>query len=78
MTIHELKDKEGRVFAFEIGNFLVSRRRVCRIVRSIPGVRILRTPRFLSWLREDEFCEFELGGYKFKAWEPWGIIAAIG
>ena len=73
MTVHELKDKDGRVFAFEVGNFLLSRRGVCRILRAIPGVRILRTPRFLSWLSGEEvFCEFEVNGQRFEAWEPWG------
>jgi hypothetical protein len=66
MALHELKDKDGRVYAFEIDNLLVSKRRVCKIVRSIPGVRVL----FFS--REDEFCEFEVDGQKFTVWEPWG------
>jgi hypothetical protein len=72
MTIYELKDKDGRIFAFEVDNVLLSRRGVCRILRSVPGVRILRAPRFLSRFREEEFCEFELGGRRFKAWEPFG------
>jgi len=72
MTVHDLKDQDGRVFAFEISNLLVSRRRVCRILRTIPGVHISRSPRFLSRFREDEFCEFEVSGQRFKAWEPWG------
>lgn len=72
MTVHDIKDKDGRVLAFEISNLLVSRRRVCRILQTIPGVRILKKPRFLSQFREEEFCEFEVSGQKFKAWEPWG------
>jgi hypothetical protein len=44
MALHEQKDKDGRLVAFEIDNFLVSRRRMCRIVSSIPGVRILKMP----------------------------------
>lgn len=70
MKIYPLKEKEGRVFAFEVGNF--SRRRVCHILSSIPGVKMLRTPCLLSRFREDEFCEFEISGQRFKAWEPWG------
>jgi hypothetical protein len=72
MQTHDIKDSHGRTCAFEINNFLVSRRRVCRILRTVPGLRILRTPRFLSYFNEDEFCEFELDGKKFTAWEPYG------
>lgn len=48
MNIHELKDKDGRIIAFEVGNFLLSRRRVCRILRLIPGVCIIKAPQFFS------------------------------
>jgi hypothetical protein len=41
MKIHELKDKEGRVFAFEVPNTLLTRRGLCKLVRSIPGARLL-------------------------------------
>jgi hypothetical protein len=29
-------------------------------------------PRLLSWLRDDEFCEFELHGVPFVMWELFG------
>ena len=70
MTIYDLKDKEGRIFAFEIDN--VGRECLCKIIRSFPEVHILREPKFLSEMREDEFCEFEIRGQKFRAWEPFG------
>jgi len=70
MITHDLKDKEGRDFAFEIAS--VGRQRLCRIVSSFPEARLLRTPKFLSWWREEEFCEFEVGGQKFIVWEPFG------
>jgi hypothetical protein len=72
MTLHEIKDQNGRVFAFEVGNFLLSRRCVSRIVRSIPGVRLLKTQGYFSWSSEDVFCKFELGTQKFQVWEPFG------
>lgn len=72
MKIYPIKDKEGRVFAFEVDGFLLDRRRVCRILRSIPGVKMLRSPGSLSRSREDEFCEFEISGQRFVAWEPFG------
>jgi hypothetical protein len=70
MKVYDLLDKEGRLFAFELNNFFISRRRICAIVRQIPGVRIIRTVEPLS--KEDEFCEFEVDGCLFLVWEPWG------
>jgi hypothetical protein len=72
MKIYELTDKNGRMFAFEVPSGFLGRRGACKVARSIPGVRILRSPRFLSWFREEEFCEFELDGQHFKMWEPFG------
>ena len=70
MTTFDLTDKEGRVFAFEIPN--VGREAFCQIVQSFPGVRVVRSPKFLSEFREGEFCEFELAGQTFRACEPFG------
>lgn len=72
MKVYELHDKEGRVFAFEVENTLLGRGGVCRVVSSIPGARLIRTPKLFSWFREDEFCEFEIGGNRFVAEEPFG------
>ena len=74
MTIHDLRNSDGNVFAFEVSNFLLSRRACCRIVRRIPGAHLLNQPPFFSWpwSSEDEFCEFELDAVKFVVWEPWG------
>jgi hypothetical protein len=72
MKIYELKDERGRTFAFEVAVPLGGRRRVCSIVRRIQGVKITKAPRFLSWFREETFCEFELGQVKFQAQEPFG------
>ena len=72
MQIYDLKDGEGRSFAFEVANWTLGRRGVCALVVQIPGATLLRKPRFLSWWREDEFCEFEVDGQRFTAWEPFG------
>jgi hypothetical protein len=72
MKLYDLKDKDGRIFAFEIPNWRLSRNGVCKVVRSIPEAHVLRTPRFLSRFREEEFCGFEVYGQKFKAREPFG------
>jgi len=70
MKVYDVLDKDGRVFAFEVNNFLLSRRRVCAIVRKIPGVRVIHAPKLFS--RDEEFCEFEVDGQRFVVWEPWG------
>jgi hypothetical protein len=74
MKVHDLKDAEGRVFAFEVDNGGLGRRGLCRIVRRVPGARIIRTPvLLLSWFRETSFCEFEVEGVRFEANEgAWG------
>ncbi len=72
MHLHDSHDSEGRVLAFEVKNFCCSRQRVCRIARTVPGARIVRQPMFLSSLSEEVFCEFELDGITFVAWEPFG------
>jgi hypothetical protein len=69
---YDLKDDAGRVFAFEIDQPWGGRRRVCAILRRIPGAKLTRTPRFLSWFREESFCEFELASVRFEALEPYG------
>jgi hypothetical protein len=72
MKVYDLKDKEGRNFAFEVGNALIGRAEVARIVGRIPGAIVTRKPKAFSWSSEDEFCEWEINGVRFNAWEPFG------
>ena len=72
MNVYELRDPEGRIFAFEGDNTLLGRRGLVRVVRSIPGAVVTRTPKLLSWFREEEFCEFSVDGQPFVAREPYG------
>jgi hypothetical protein len=73
MTVYDIKNDDGHLCAFEVDNSALGRRGLCRVVCQIPGVTLLRRPRFLSWLREATFCEFELDGVRFSADEgPWG------
>jgi hypothetical protein len=74
MTVYDLKDADGRVFAFEVDNITLGRDGLCRVVSTIPGATLRRRPvRFLSWFRESTFCEFELDGLLFSADEGlWG------
>lgn len=72
MKIYEQKNSENQIFAFEIGNTLVRRKRVVAILRDIPSVTIIKEPKFLSFLRdEDAFCEFRVNDVTFVVWEPW-------
>lgn len=73
MMIHDLKDKEGRIFAFEVDNFGLTRKDVVSVVESIVGASVIRRPkRFFSQFREEIFLEFEIEGRRFEAWEPFG------
>lgn len=73
MKIYDIHTKDGGLLAFEVENTFLGRRGVVRVVRSIPGARIVCAPvRILSWFREEVFCVFEVDGVPFKAWEPYG------
>ncbi len=72
MKTYELLDEGGRLYAFEVNNTGLGRRGVCRVVETIPQAEIKRRPKFLSWFREEVFCEFEVEGETFVAWEPFG------
>jgi hypothetical protein len=70
MVTYDLKDADGRIFAFEISNVLIGRRGTQRVIEKIAGVRLIRRDRLFSG--NDQFCEFELDGVRFVVWEPWG------
>ena len=74
MRIYDIRDSEQRIFAFEVENFHLSRRLVCRIVGQIPACILIREPKESFWpfSNDDDFCEFELEGVRFIANEPWG------
>ena len=72
MKTYELLDTDGRVYAFEVNNSGLGRKGVCRVVETIPDATIIRRPKFLSWFREEVFCEFDVDGKTFVAWEPYG------
>lgn len=72
MRTFPLYDDDDRLLSFEIGNSVIGRRGVCQVIEAIPGAALLRKPRFLSWFREAEFCEFTIGGERYIAEEPFG------
>ena len=72
MKTYELLDKSGHIFAFEVNSAGLGRRGVCRVVGTIPGAQITRRPKFLSWFRDEVFCEFSIDGKTFIVLEPFG------
>jgi hypothetical protein len=73
MKTFDLKDSEGKIFAFEVSNFLITRWMVYKIIRRICGVTIIRKPKMFSFLRgEEKFCEFKLEEVLFETCEPFG------
>jgi hypothetical protein len=70
MRVHELRDAQGLVHAFEISS-LMGRRMACRAAASIPGVRLTKKYKLFSFSSEDgAFCEFELNGEQYAMEEP--------
>lgn len=72
MKTYPQRSSSGELHAFEIENILTSRRKVLRIVKSIPGVKVISSPMFLSWFRESTVCRFSVDGQEFSVEEPFG------
>jgi hypothetical protein len=73
MRTFQIRNNDGKLIAFEIENLLVGRQRATKIVEQIPNILITKKPkRFLSWCREEVFCEFQLNGIDFEIAEPFG------
>ena len=73
MNIDEIRKNESDpMHAFYVENILLGRVGAVEVVKAIPNVNILETPKFMSWLREDIFCKFEVNGVPFEVEEPYG------
>ncbi len=72
MKTYPLTNEEGKLHAFEIANSGLGRKGLVSIVEKIPGVVLLKKPKLLSWLREEEFCRFVLESQEFSIEEPFG------
>ena len=70
MELHDIIDQIGRVLAFEVEN--IGRMQIVQAVESLPGVQMTRRPKWLSELREEDFCDFVFEGHLFRIWEPFG------
>ena len=71
MKIFELENESGEVFAFEVRNTLLSRKKAIRIIEALPGAKVVEKPKNLSLNNKEEFCLFEFKGAFFVIWEPW-------
>ncbi len=73
MNIHPIHNEQHQLHAFEINNAFKGRRAVTKIIETIPDVKIIKKPSFLSWFRDNEiFCIFELNNREFTIEEPFG------
>ena len=73
MKVFPATTATGRLLSFEVHSWKLSRRRATTIASRIPGAQIIRHPkRFLSWFREDVFCEFRINAITFEIEEPLG------
>lgn len=72
MKTYPIYNSENQMFAFEIQNYRIGRRAVCRVVKTIPGATLIREPKILSWFREEVFCEFTVDGEAYIVEEPYG------
>jgi hypothetical protein len=68
----ELRNNGGTLTGFSVSNLLLRRGAVPKIVRKIPGARIVRHQRPFRLSGPDDFCEFELDGRTFLVIEPFG------
>jgi len=67
MKIYEGHDQEGKLVYFEVPHLLLSRRTAIKIIRSIPGVEVIKEE-----IRKDVFCTFKVTDRIFEISEPFG------
>ncbi len=73
MKVYPIRNSEGLLHALEIDVTIFGRRKVLKVVKTLEGVNIIREPKiFLSWFREESFCEFSINNVLFEVQEPFG------
>ena len=71
MQTYPLFNQAGRLFAFEIENVYVGRRRIGALLARVNDVSEVKVSRsFLP--RGDVHVDFLYGGKQYVVWEPWG------
>jgi hypothetical protein len=72
MKTREMKNDAGIVTGFSVSNLFLRRWAVPKVVRSIPGARVVRKQRPFRFRARDDFCEFVVDGKTFLVIEPFG------
>ncbi len=72
MKTFPIRDDQERLFAFEVRNLFLSRRRTINILKSIEGVEITFRRAPFSAGPSDVFCRFLFDGHQYIAEEPFG------
>ncbi len=72
MKTTEMRNDAGVVTGFKVGSARLTRWGVPRIVRTIPGVRLVRQQPTFRLAGPDDFCEFVVDGKTFLVIEPYG------
>ena len=70
VKIREQGPKADRVWSLEMTSS-IGRRRLARVIKSIPSTHVSEFPGFFSWLFDRPFCRFEFMGYKFTVEASW-------
>ena len=72
MKTHKITDEQGNLFAFEVSNTWLSRRKAVKVVQKLSAVEITKRPKWFSFQNQDVFCEFIYKGTTYQVEEPWG------
>lgn len=63
-------NEDGVVVAFAVSNFLLSSRRIAKILRDVPGIDNVERRRFFEF--SDEIVRFRFDGEPYVVVEPFG------
>jgi hypothetical protein len=72
MKTRALTNDSGVITGFSVGSARLTRWGVPKIIRSIPGARLVRTQRSFRLAGPDDFCEFVVDGQTFLVIEQFG------
>ena len=67
MRVHDIRDENGRVQAFEVPTFFLDRGALRKIVQEIPGATVVAFRPY-----KERLCEFKIGGVAYLVHEPFG------
>lgn len=71
MDIYAVRNRGGRMFAFEIENVYIGKTKAATLLGSVHGVADIRVRKLFS-SNPDTHVEFTYMGRPFMVWEPYG------